>query len=140
MTFEIVWKTSQYNWAFWFTHILGIVGVLVLLSFVFLVKADLKRKIINMITIIFMLIFITASTVLSIQIKWERRSAAAKTQKEKMAVANRDSANLAFSPIIGIFNSLMYIGIGMGILLIIKKINFQQERPFRLKSQIKNNK
>jgi Na+/melibiose symporter-like transporter len=128
MIFETIWETSKYNWAFWLSHILGILGVSALLFFAFRIKSQSKRKIIYMITIIVMSIFITASTILSVQIKWERRCDAAQTKKEKTAVANRDGANLAFSPIIGGFKSLIYVAIGMIALIIIKKIKLQQDR------------
>ena len=121
MAFETIWETSKYNWAFWLSHTLGILGVITLLVFAFQIKSQSKRQIIHIITIVVMLIFITASTVLSVQIKWEKRWNAAQTQKEKTAVANRDSANLAFSPIIGAFRSLIYVSIGMIAITIIKK-------------------
>jgi Na+/melibiose symporter-like transporter len=128
MIFETIWETSKYNWAFWLSHILGILGVSALLFFAFRIKSQSKRKIIYMITIIVMSIFITASTILSVQIKWERRCDAAQTKKEKTAVANRDGANLTFSPIIGGFKSLIYVGIGMIALIIIQKIKLHQDR------------
>jgi Na+/melibiose symporter-like transporter len=128
MIFETIWETSKYNWAFWLSHILGILGVSALLFFAFRIKSQSKRKIIYMITIIVMSIFITASTILSVQIKWERRCDAAQTKKEKTAVANRDGANLTFSPIIGGFKSLIYVAIGMIALIIIKKIKLHQDR------------
>jgi hypothetical protein len=120
MTFDQIWEASRYNWAFWLSHILGICGIVLLPAIAVKIRSKARRRICYAVVLISMTILITGMTVQSVQLKWKARWAAAQTEAQQQA-ASRDGANLAFSPIIGGFKALVYIGIGTAALLIARK-------------------
>ena len=120
MTFEQIWEASRYNWAFWLSHIFGLCGIILLPVFAVQVRSKAIRRIGYAVIIVAMLTLITGMTIQSVQIKWKMRWAAAQTEAQQQA-ASRDGANLVFSPIIGGFKALVYVGVGAAALLITRK-------------------
>ena len=127
MTFAQIWEASRYNWAFGLSHIFGLCGIVLLPVIAVQVRSRAKRRIGYAVVLIAMTTLITGMTIQSIQIKWKTRWAAAQTEAQLQA-ASRDGANLAFSPIIGGFKALAYMGIGTGVLLIARKKRSSRNR------------
>ena len=121
MTFEQIWESSRYNWAFWLSHCLGVFGLVLLPVISIRVKSKMKRRVGYAAVLVAMAMLITELTIQSVQVKWKTRWDAAQTEEQKHAVANRDGANLCFSPIIGGFKAIMYMGTGTIAVLIARK-------------------
>lgn len=120
MTFEQIWEASRYNGAFWLSHLLGLGGIALLSVIAARVRSKAKRWVGYAVVLMAMMTLITGMTIQSVQLKWKTRWAAAQTADQQQA-ASRDGANLAFSPIIGGFKALLYMGVGTATLLVIRK-------------------
>jgi purine-cytosine permease-like protein len=103
--FAQIWIAARHNVFFWITHALGALCVLGAVLAGYRSLRSYKKA-------AMVLCFLLAiMTVAGIAEKWRIRESAAQTARQKQAVADRDGANLAFSPFIGlVVGSSYYLG------------------------------
>jgi DMSO reductase anchor subunit len=114
MTFDQQWDAATYNSWYWVSYsfmlVVPIVGTAVV---AFCCRRRWVRRTGYSLVAIGCLAATTETTILSIMQKWETRRAAAVTMQDNYAVASRDGANMAFSPVIGFASGLVAIPLVM---------------------------
>ena len=126
MTFEQIFESARYNVFFWSAHASGILGVVLLLLCALRIRSEGLRKFSYLVVVLLVGVLVTTLTVKSVQRKWRIRAEAARTEQEREA-ACRDGANLVFSPIIGGFESIVYVSAGMLLVLMVRKARFSNK-------------
>jgi hypothetical protein len=115
-SFEVAWENAAYNHWYnlqWLTMwIIAPASGLVLGWLISLRR--LRPRFLGLVCVAFfgLVLELTAE---SITTKWMLRADAAKSAEEKQIVANRDTANHAFIPIIGAFNGGLAVTLCLGM-------------------------
>ncbi len=121
MTPTQVWKTAQYNWAFWLSHCSGILGIILLSLITIRIKDNVKRVVGYAIILSLMAILITGLTIRSAHVKWTAIWASVEMRYEKQAAVSLQKESKAFSPIICGVTTFMYLGLGAITILVVRK-------------------
>lgn len=129
MTFEQIWESARYNEFFWLSHAAGLGGAAMLGLAAFLIRNKMERWASYAALAFLILLPVTDLTVRSIQVKWQTRWNAAKTEEQQQRVADGDGANLAFAPVIGGFKAMLYCGAAVVAILVARLWKGLGRRP-----------
>lgn len=134
MTFEQQWESAKYNWLYWLTWAAMLVLPLVcavIASRWTAVDRTRRRARVGWMGI-GLFVSIAFLSLCSIDLKWHLRREAAETAEQRSIVAEHDTGNLVFSPIIGgrdgALAVLMYAGLTMGARFITDSANPLREQ------------
>lgn len=106
MSFEQQWHAAEYNWLYWVSYAGMLIAPLLGAASVslFFARRPVARRAWHVGLALLCFLLTAEATVQSIGLKWQLRAEAAQTDAERDIVARRDTANLAFAPIIGGFS------------------------------------
>ena len=101
-------QAARYNDFYWATYVAGVLFVALGWTVACVVRSQWPRRAILVGIFLCTLVIVSGLSFQSITMKWRLRREAAKTDDEGSAVALSDTGNLAFAPIIAVFEGLVF--------------------------------